>query len=362
MLKTTPKDIKAILETAFENSNIEKTPKVYIFEDLPDVVAIESIENCTEPIEANDIYVDRTCASAILRGSNIYAPGVLSMTSSTKTDHLVNIFVDFSGSVLKGSKDAHSNEKAFIGIGKVKMQRYQLYGPDPVKRGIAIEMMSTVSGVPPLSDTCFPNGEAMLQNLPSIICVHVLDPQPGETILDMCAAPGNKTTHLAERMLDSGQIMALDRSANKMKILKQKIKNLNLKSVHCFVFDSTKAVCSEDSVDSDKPPFRRESFDRILLDAPCSGLGNRPLLECQASEQDILSYPVLQKKLLEAAVKLLKPGGTLVYSTCSISHLENEKVVAWMLENFADALNLVPASPLLGGSGWKNVGLTDDQR
>lgn len=207
----------------------------------------------------------------------------------------------------------------------------------------------------------------MLQNLPSIVCSNVLSPRTGERILDMCASPGNKTTHIAELMGDCGQLIALDKTENKVKLLDEKIKMFGLNSVKCFAFDSTKAVIDDNDLimDSQKmeliPPFSPETFDRILLDAPCSALGNRPQLRNDISEKMLASYPVVQKKLFKTAVSLLKPGGVLVYSTCTVTEGENENIVAWGLEKFKN-MKLVAAEPLLAGPGWPNAGLTDEQR
>lgn len=203
----------------------------------------------------------------------------------------------------------------------------------------------------------------MLQNLPSVICARVLNPIPGEKVLDMCAAPGNKTSHLAELMKDDGLIVAIDKTPNKLKILEEKIETYQFKSVKCFAFDSTKLLSNDNCGDDKaiKPPFPSNFFDKILLDGPCSGLGNRPLLKHDISPKMLRSYPVIQKKLFKTAVELLKRNGILVYSTCTVTSGENEEIVQWALNTFND-IELVSADPLLGGPGWPNVGLSDDQR
>lgn len=226
-------------------------------------------------------------------------------------------------------------------------------------------MTETISGVPSIGDKYFQSGDAMLQNLPSIICGHVLNPKPGEIVLDMCAAPGNKTTHLAELMRDTGLLVALDKTPNKLKLLLHKMATYNLKSVKCYVFDSTKAlrteVTDETNLTDLSPPFRPCSFDKILLDAPCSALGNRPMLRNDITPKMFNSYAVVQRKLFAVAVPLLRSSGVLVYSTCTVSVAENEDMVRWALEKFSD-IQLVAAEPLFGGPGWSGAGLTDNQR
>lgn len=226
-------------------------------------------------------------------------------------------------------------------------------------------MTDTLSGVPSIGDTYFQSGYAMLQNLPSIICGHVLNPKPGEIVLDMCAAPGNKTTHLAELMSDTGLLVALDKTPNKLKLLLDKMATYDLKSVKCYMFDSTKALRADDTENINQldvsPPFRPNTFDKILLDAPCSALGNRPMLRNDITPKMLKSYAVVQRKLFAAAVSLLRSGGVLVYSTCTVTVAENEDMVRWVLEKYSD-IQLVPAEPLFGGPGWSGAGLTDNQR
>lgn len=201
----------------------------------------------------------------------------------------------------------------------------------------------------------------MLQNLPSVICAHVLNPLPGEIVLDMCSAPGNKTSHCAELMKDDGLIIAIDKTPNKLKVLEEKIKTYKFNSVKCFAYDSTKLLSNSCGEDTMEPPFPSHFFDKILLDAPCSALGNRPVLRNDISVKMLKSYPVIQKKLFKAAFELLKKNGVLVYSTCTVTSGENEEIVQWALNKF-DGIELISADPLLGGPGWSNVGLNDDQR
>lgn len=177
----------------------------------------------------------------------------------------------------------------------------------------------------------------------------------------MCASPGNKTTHLAQLMNDTGRIVALDKSKSRVGILTKNIQRLQLKSVECYHFDATKAY-SETSDSSWAPPFTEEIFDKILLDAPCSGSGNRPILTVnRMSRKSVLSAAKVQKNLLEVAIKLLKIGGILVYSTCSIFEDENELNIAWLLKRYSNQIELVTAEPLYGGSGLRKSGLSLDQ-
>lgn len=179
----------------------------------------------------------------------------------------------------------------------------------------------------------------------------------------MCASPGNKTTHLAQLMEDTGILIALDKSKKRVLLLEENVRRFKFECVSCYAFDATKAI-SKMPANSSKlqPPFAEETFDKILLDAPCSGSGNRPVLLAKISQKTIDSITLLQKKLLDAAVKLLKVGGTLVYSTCSVLAAENELMVNWFLEKYGDTVELETATPLFGGPGLSGTGLNNAQR
>lgn len=344
-------------------------PLLTSFAAIPEVLLIENgYDVATELCGSKEIIVDNICGAAVLRGAHIYSPGVLAMQSNTKLNEMVNVYADLEGACKKGTNNVYqSARKLFVGIGRVKMQRYQLYGKNACAKGVAVEMVKTLSGVPSLSESCIPSGRAVLQNLPSIICGLVVDPQPNEVILDMCAAPGNKTTHLAQLIQNRGTIIALDKSENRVSLLRKNIHEFGAECVEAFAFDATKCSANNTQATIDvndrlKPPFSRESFDRILLDAPCSGLGNRPQLANSMTTKIQKSYPVIQRKLLEVAVRLLKPGGILVYSTCTIFPSENEANVKWILNRFEADLNLIAAEPFYGGPGWPNVGLSESER
>ncbi|XP_017456061.1 tRNA (cytosine(72)-C(5))-methyltransferase NSUN6 isoform X2 [Rattus norvegicus] len=226
-------------------------------------------------------------------------------------------------------------------------------------RGIGIRMTEPIYLSPSFDNVL--SGYIFLQNLPSTVVAHVLDPQPGEKILDLCAAPGGKTTHIAALMRDQGEVIALDKILTKVTKLKQNASLLGLHSIRAFCFDATKALKLEvmDGVDG-APPFLPESFDRILLDAPCSGLGQRPNMACTWTLKEVTSYQPLQRKLLNVAVRLLKPGGVLVYSTCTVTLAENEEQVAWALRTFP-CLQLQPQEPQIGGEGMLGAGLSLEQ-
>lgn len=166
-------------------------------------------------------------------------------------------------------------------------------------------------------------GKITIQDEASQCVAFFLDPQPNEKVLDVCAAPGTKSTHLAQLMHDQGEIIACDIHKHRVELIESSLKRLGIHCVQPMVNDGTKS----------HEVFEHESFDRILLDAPCSGYGvlkrkNDIKVHMQSSDMDEI-IP-LQQELLESVSVLLKKGGRLVYSTCTLNKKENEK----QIENF----------------------------
>ena len=163
-------------------------------------------------------------------------------------------------------------------------------------------------------------GAFYVQDPSTLIAVDVLDPQPGERVLDMCAAPGGKTTYIAQKMANHGQIVAVDSSNARLALVSENCKRLGVTIVETLTCDGTR-------------PARRlqgQQFDRLLVDAPCSNTGvmrRRPDLRWRIDEKEITRLAALQSKLLAAAAELTRPDGVLVYSTCSLEPEENERVV-----------------------------------
>lgn len=154
LLQTTADNAKKHIEKALNQCEyLSQTPLIESFYPIPEIILIRNIDEnliCSEPRpECKEIIIDIPCASAVLRGAHIYGPGVLAMQSNTKIDEIVNIFADLEGTCKKGTNVVHeSSQKQFIGIGKVKMQRFLLFAHDGCPRGIAIQVHQTVSCVP----------------------------------------------------------------------------------------------------------------------------------------------------------------------------------------------------------------------
>jgi 16S rRNA (cytosine967-C5)-methyltransferase len=157
-----------------------------------------------------------------------------------------------------------------------------------------------------------------VQDSSAQLVAHLLDPQSGECIIDACAAPGGKTTHIAELMGDQGKILACDRTASRLRKLEENARRLKLKSIEIITGDSRSF-----------PQFI-DTADRVLLDAPCSGLGTlhrHADARWRQTPQSVEELAILQSELLSNTAKFVKPGGVLVYATCTLHPLENETVV-----------------------------------
>jgi NOL1/NOP2/sun family putative RNA methylase len=182
------------------------------------------------------------------------------------------------------------------------------------------------------------HGYYYIQEAASQLPVQVLSPSQDDLVLDMCAAPGSKTTQLAQHMKNKGRIVAIDSNALRINALKNNLERCGVKN--CVVYQKDAAHVDDLDV----------KFDKILLDAPCSGnfVADHGWFD-KRSLEDIKRMAKGQKALLRAAVNVLKPSGTLVYSTCSLEPEEDEDVVGWALENLP--IKLLPTDLDVGDSG-----------
>ncbi|XP_019942895.2 tRNA (cytosine(72)-C(5))-methyltransferase NSUN6 isoform X2 [Paralichthys olivaceus] len=306
---------------------------------------------------SSEVVVGAQCGNAVLRGAHVFTPGILASPKYMKAGDVVSVLSDLEGRCTRGAT-SFQGKRVFVGNGVAELDRSSIFCADKPAKGVGVRMVEPLYQSPSF-DGVLPN-LAFLQNLPSVVVGHVLGPRPGERILDMCAAPGGKTCHIAAIMGDQGEVVALDRIRNKIDRIHQNAQMLHLRSIKAFCFNSTQAVNSEPAHDTGGPPFPPESFDRVLLDAPCSSLGQRPNMASTWSLKEICSYQPLQRKLFHAAVRLLKTGGVLVYSTCTVTLAENEEQVAWALKTFP-CLTLQPQEPHIGAEGMLGAGLPPEQ-
>jgi 16S rRNA (cytosine967-C5)-methyltransferase len=175
--------------------------------------------------------------------------------------------------------------------------------------------LPTRTGQLPAELACVREGRATVQDEASMHIIDLLDPKPGERILDVCAAPGGKTTAIAERVKDEATIIAHDRTPEKLQNIQNNAERLQLTSIQ---------------VAPVLPAISESQFDRVLVDAPCSGLGTlrrHPEIRWRFKAEDLKALTRTQIKVLKAGLDRLKPGGTLVYSVCTNTRAEAETIL-----------------------------------
>lgn len=162
-------------------------------------------------------------------------------------------------------------------------------------------------------------GLYQVQDESSMLAAHILGPQPGEFIIDACGAPGGKSTHIAALMANRGRVISVDIYEHKLKLIEENALRLGIDIIEPKQFDATKLGT-----------LYAGQADRVLVDAPCSGLGvlrRKPDSRWRKTEAQLEELPKLQSAILQSAADCVKPGGVLVYSTCTTEPEENERVV-----------------------------------
>lgn len=283
LIKISPKDLKKRLE---DNGWIITQP----YKNHPDVMVVEGKKTISEKIAKP--------------------------TSQKVGDRFRESISRVAGGDLvdKNSSDPVRGDAGPQGSQKLGRRRGEILDLAPGELGRALEHLL---------------GYYYIQELASMLPVIALDPKPEEIILDLCAAPGSKTTQLASYMNNSGNIIANEMSLGRIKILASNLERCGVANT-IITRKEGSAACKR---------FKKGNikFDKILIDAPCSGEGTlrsttKTYLMWNLNTVKALSG--MQKKLVSEAIEILKPGGTLVYSTCTHAPEENEAVVDFVLKNF----------------------------
>ncbi|ASJ01401.1 RsmB/NOP family class I SAM-dependent RNA methyltransferase [Thermococcus gorgonarius] len=249
------------------------------------------------------VVANKFAAESVYQGAMLYAPGVLKADKDIKPGDEVEI------------RDPRG---LLVGIGIARMSAKEMVAST---RGLAVEVTLPKFKLPSLSELeSFREGLFYAQSLPSMVTARVLEPNEEDLVIDMAAAPGGKTSHIAQLMQNRGEIIAIDKSRNRLRKMEEELKRLGVKNVKLLHMDSRKL------------PELGIKADKILLDAPCTALGIRPKLWESRTPKDIEATARYQRAFIWAAIKSLRKDGVLVYSTCTISYEENEANVKFMLE------------------------------
>jgi len=273
------------------------------------------------------VVANKYASESVYQGAMLYAPGVLKADKNIRAGDKVQI---------------RDPKGLLVGIGIAKMNAGEMI---KATRGIAVEVTLPKFKLPSLSELkSFEKGYFYPQSLPSMITAKILEPSEDDLIIDMAAAPGGKTTHLSQLMQNRGEIIAIDKSRNRLKKMEETLKRLGVKNVKLIHMDSRNL------------PELGLKADRILLDAPCTALGVRPKLWESRTPKDIMATARYQRHFINAAIKSLRKDGILVYSTCTLSYEENEENVRYMLKK---GLKLEKQSIFIGSPG---IGIKEVQR
>ncbi len=190
-----------------------------------------------------------------------------------------------------------------------------------VPTGLVIESLNNLAmqEIPGYSE-----GDFIIQDISSMCVAHLSGVKDDQTVLDVCAAPGGKTTHMAQLMHNSGRIIARDNQADKLETINENVARLKIKNVIVEQYD---ALTLDESLIN--------TIDVVLVDAPCSGLGiirRKPDIKYNKTPEGLLGLIDIQKGILKNAAEYVKVGGTLMYSTCTLNPTENQDIVNWFLK------------------------------
>jgi methyltransferase NSUN6 len=274
-------------------------------------------------IETDGIIVeaDRLAAEAVQLGAHLYAPGV-KRCHGLRPGMKVTV-VDENGTAV-GSGVSHQSETSVL----------------TYRQGVAVEIKSSRTGLPSIMETaCHSNGQIHLQSLPAILTSHILDPKPGETIVDLNCAPGGKTSHISQITQNQAQVIGFDRNKQKIQKAKDHMERMGCTNYRLISHDS-RYVHLDYSIKA----------DRVLVDPPCTALGIVPKLAIETTAQNVENSAEYQKQFLTTASHIAKKGGTIVYSVCTITKEECEDVAGFAEKELG--LVLEEQFPILGEKGF----------
>ncbi|NVM55066.1 MAG: RsmB/NOP family class I SAM-dependent RNA methyltransferase [Candidatus Helarchaeota archaeon] len=320
-LQTTTETVVKILQ----NMNIQAE----IHPILGEVIYLPVSGPYSIPEYDKKVVVGKFTSESLIQGADLFAPGVL-RASKIRVGDKVTIITKTGQIIASGIASMPARDMLQL------------------KKGLAVKVTDSIYKIFSIRESeLFKKGYIFDQSLPSIVVSRVLEPKENEFIFDMCAAPGGKATHIAQLMRNKGRILAVDRSRPRIERLKEHIIRLGIKNIKILCDDSRNL-----------PEKYQHQADKILIDPPCSALGVRPKLN--QPSKDILNLIRYQRQFLRAAVKYIKPGGVIVYSTCTLTTEENETNIKFLLDNFD--CKIVDQPIFLGSPGEKLDSLPNWQK
>ncbi|MGQ9513831.1 MAG: methyltransferase domain-containing protein [Thermoproteota archaeon] len=251
------------------------------------------------------VVAKKEAAESVMMGANLYAPGVHNF-QGIRRGNLVSI-VDRYGQIV-GEGLAAQGEREILAN----------------RQGLAIDVTnSRYRTAKFLEMPEYLDGMFYPQSLPAMLACRILDPKPGETILDVCASPGGKTGAIGQMMGNTGRIISVDRNPKKIQRMRINLQRLGIKNMTYIVHDAR--YLAKDGIVS--------NVDCAIVDPPCTAIGLRPKLFHHLSYKDVKNLASLQLQILRETIECVRSGGRIVYTTCTLSKEENEEVVLSILKS-----------------------------
>lgn len=289
-------------------------------EVLDDAAFLSPHYNSIE-IFGNVVEADRVAAEAVQLGAHLYSPGVR-RCHGLRPGMKVTV-IDENG-ISVGSGIAHQSETSIL----------------TYRQGLAVEIERCRSDLPSILETSWHSeGKIHLQSLPAILTSHVLEPRPGETIVDLNCAPGGKTSHVCQLTQNQARVIAFDRNKRKIRRTRELMQRMGCAN-HQLIPHDSRYVHLDYNIKA----------DRVLVDPPCTALGIIPKLAIECTAKRVAGSAAYQKQFLTTASLITKKNGTIVYSVCTITQEECEGVV-----DFAETelgLILENQAPLIAEAGF----------
>jgi 16S rRNA (cytosine967-C5)-methyltransferase len=289
ILRPNPRLYVRIVDESVREAMLRKYDFFKPDEDFGEAIYAEVKGPNKVEIHDGKVIVDKRTAESVMMGANVYSPGVISVRA--KVGETVSV-VSENGVVVA--------EGVLVNKGTT-----------------VVEVTNSLFSAPRIGELEeVKSGKAYSQGKASMYVARLLDPKPGEVIVDMTAAPGGKLTHVAQ-LQPQARVIGFDRTEEKVKKVVDLVRKMGLKNVEVYKADSR--YLFED--------FGLRDVDKVIIDPPCSNLGVRPKVYDVKTIRDVEMLAYYQKQFLNAAYKILKKGGELVYSTCTVTIKENEEVV-----------------------------------
>lgn len=301
-------------------------------EHLPEAIYIPIRGPFKIPSAGKVVVVDKFTAESAMMGSHVYVPGIKSFKGVEKGDEVVIT-----------SELGHVVAYGIAEMGEREVLR--------ARRGLAVRVLRSAFKLPAIRALEeFKGGLIYPQSLPAMLTARVLEPRPSELIVDMTCAPGGKLSHMCQLSGNMAYVLGFDRSSKKVQETRSTLARLGCEA----------CIIKADSRYLDRDfPFLVGRADKVLVDPPCSALGVLPKLYDLKGERELLSLADYQRQFLKVAAKLARPGGTIVYSVCTMTVPECEGQVAFAVEELGLEVDEQPiylGSRGLGGLGaWAGL-------